>query len=439
MILLFTKKKKTESADPLFRRTSPLSKGLVKSKGGLKTLIHYNADLAIAELLPRIIVSVNQPIVHGAIADWCQELAQRDEAHSPQCMGTLVAKVDNDQASQVPPEDVSSLTKGPPWSSRAQGNLVRQHEEKFGNLPEDCQPTNACDDAGFMINFFRGKFIITILDVHLEGYGSTSSCRGFSCPRSDDRSQPKGFIRGNTKIDWVLKVMVKKHSDYYGTEIKIDSMQEDGAQSTMVFSRGVDKNVTEFAVDHTRGCNKRMFQYCLDSDGIILYLWPIQGHSGGNRVDLSLQGHVQILHDWVEYIYQVGSWISCSSIIQSGPIAGGNNLKEGQTVFFAAVDPRNEPHRVEPYDVKGPRMVPHRTSWKASQNAVYWINLKSAQDRGLIFWQTNSSAIIFDDSVPADCLEQVVQYRARAFFVSKDSSVATSATEGYSQRCFFGT
>ena len=56
-------------------------------------------------------------------------------------------------------------------------------------------------------------------------------------------------------------------------------------------------------------------------------------------------------------------------------------------------------------------MVPYRTNWKVYLNAVYWINLKSAQDRGLVIWQTNSNGIILDDSVPADSLEKVVHDR----------------------------
>ena len=32
-------------------------------------------------------------------------------------------------------------------------------------------------------------------------------------------------------------------------------------------------------------------------------------------------------------------------------------------------------------------------------------------DRGLIFWQASSNAIILDDTVPADCLEEVVHCR----------------------------
>ena len=49
----------------------------------------------------------------------------------------------------------------------------------------------------------------------------------------------------------------------------------------------------------------------------------------------------------------------------------------------------------------------------------YWINLKSAQDRGLVFWQTNSNAVVLDDSVPADCLEKVVNHKTGEILSSR--------------------
>ena len=56
-------------------------------------------------------------------------------------------------------------------------------------------------------------------------------------------------------------------------------------------------------------------------------------------------------------------------------------------------------------DVSKPRKVQCRTKWKMFQNALNWINLRNAQDKGLAFWQTRSNAVILHDSVPADCLE----------------------------------
>ena len=49
-----------ESGCPIFRATSPLSRGRLKSKGHGKLSIHYSADLETIETIFRIIVSANQ-------------------------------------------------------------------------------------------------------------------------------------------------------------------------------------------------------------------------------------------------------------------------------------------------------------------------------------------------------------------------------------------
>ena len=40
------------------------------------------------------------------------------------------------------------------------------------------------------------------------------------------------------------------------------------------------------------GGNKKRFQYCIDSSGEILYLRALQGHSGRNLIDPTLQDNV---------------------------------------------------------------------------------------------------------------------------------------------------
>ena len=94
-----------------------------KAKVVGKTSIHYNAEPTTAELLLRIIVSVNQLIVYGAVAGSCHDLAQRIKALSPPSTGTPVVNVNNDPASQVPSEDVANLTKAPIWNSGAPREL----------------------------------------------------------------------------------------------------------------------------------------------------------------------------------------------------------------------------------------------------------------------------------------------------------------------------
>ena len=58
------------------------------------------------------------------------------------------------------------------------------------------------------------------------------------------------------------------------------------------------------------GGKKKIFQYCTDSLGESLYLRALQGHSGRNFIDPSLQDNVLIPDDFFKYIYHVGCAIS---------------------------------------------------------------------------------------------------------------------------------
>ena len=150
--------------------------------------------------------------------------AQRIAAHPPRSTGNPVAIVDNDSESQVPSADLSNLTKPPMFNVEARGNSVQQHKEKFENLSEDLQLIKACDDAGWKRDDSLGQLFATIHDVQLEGFCCSNSCREYSHPRNDHRSEPEGAIRGNTKMGPVLEVQVTTHFVRCGIEIKIDSV-----------------------------------------------------------------------------------------------------------------------------------------------------------------------------------------------------------------------
>ena len=62
-----------ESGHPTFRAATPLSRGLLKSKGRGKLSIHFAVDEFTIETIFRIILSVNQLSVHGAVAALCEE------------------------------------------------------------------------------------------------------------------------------------------------------------------------------------------------------------------------------------------------------------------------------------------------------------------------------------------------------------------------------
>ena len=62
-----------ESGHPVFQATSPLSRGTLKSKGGGKVSIHFCADGDTIETVYRIIISVDQLSIYGAVSDVCEE------------------------------------------------------------------------------------------------------------------------------------------------------------------------------------------------------------------------------------------------------------------------------------------------------------------------------------------------------------------------------
>ena len=62
-----------ESGHLIYRATTPLSRGKLKSKGKGKVSIHFSADPDTVDTIYRIILSVNQLSIYGAVAAICDE------------------------------------------------------------------------------------------------------------------------------------------------------------------------------------------------------------------------------------------------------------------------------------------------------------------------------------------------------------------------------
>ena len=160
------------------------------------------------------------------------------------------------------------------------------------------------------------------------------------------------------------------------------------------------------------GGNKNIFQNCTGSSGQeILYLRALQGYSGRNPIDPTLQDNVLILDNFFEYIYHIRCAISLHSITNSRLTAGGqNSSRERQTVFFTAVNPMHKNHK-DPYDIdlEAPRLAWYKqTKWRKHQDTVYWVDTQLAQQKRLKFYQTRSNAIILHDTLPAYCIPKAV-------------------------------
>ena len=72
-----------ESGCPIFCATTPLSRGVLKSKSGRKLSIHFCADQGTIETVFRTIISVNQLSLYGAVDGAVEEMCEEcDSCHN---------------------------------------------------------------------------------------------------------------------------------------------------------------------------------------------------------------------------------------------------------------------------------------------------------------------------------------------------------------------
>ena len=97
-----------------------------------------------------------------------------------------------------------------------------------------------------------------------------------------------------------------------------------------------------------------------------VYFRALQGHSGRNLIDLSLQDNVVIQSNFFQYKNHVGCAFNLHSIISSGLIPGGQSLSKRKTVFFLPVDLMDKNHK-DPgvIDLSVPRRAQYvHKAWK---------------------------------------------------------------------------
>ena len=84
------------------------------------------------------------------------------------------------------------------------------------------------------------------------------------------------------------------------------------------------------------GGAKRRFPYCTDDSGIIVYVRALQGHSGHNLIDPSLEDNVVIQTGFFQHIYHIGCAFNLHSIINSGLIPGDQKFKQETDSILSA-------------------------------------------------------------------------------------------------------
>ena len=108
--------------------------------------------------------------------------------------------------------------------------LLQQYGERIEKLSQQDKLSKFCMDAGFLKIVEIGQYFMTKDTAEFSQFHAVA-CREYTLPRDEETSEPKGWIRGNTKIGPVLEVTTCCLQGKYGVEIRIMSVNRDNTHS----------------------------------------------------------------------------------------------------------------------------------------------------------------------------------------------------------------
>ena len=230
-----------ESGHPTFRATTPLSRGALKSKGRGKLSIHFAADQDTIDTIYRIILSVNQLSVYGAVAAICEEF----EGHQDRTGEPVILMGQSIVLGEVKAE--THLQNESPMNDQI---IWQQYIQQVEWLSPENKVSKFCKEAGFMRVVEVGQYFVTKDTGDFRQFRSVA-CREYTLSRDDSASQPKGWIQGNMRIGPVLEVTTRFQHFKYGIEIRIESVNQDNSHSWVRISYGTVKYVIDSIQDNT--------------------------------------------------------------------------------------------------------------------------------------------------------------------------------------------
>ena len=256
----------SESGHPVFRSTSPLSRGVLKSKGGGKLSIHFCADEGTIETF-RTFISVNQLSIYGAVSNLCEEWKT---CHVR--TGRLVL------AGQSDPLFVPSVMKTHTLSTddpAQEEELLQRYQERVERLSQQNRVIKFCTDAGFLTRVEVGQYFMTKDTEEFSQFTDSLACREYTLPRDEKSSDPKGWIRGNTEIGPGLEVTTSYFQGKYGVGIRIGSVNNDNSHSWVRISHGLNKLVTDLSNkehdDNEQETSELQFEDCALKTNVLAF------------------------------------------------------------------------------------------------------------------------------------------------------------------------
>ena len=223
-----------ESGHPIFRATTPLSREQLKSKGKGKVSTHFSADPDTVDTIYRIILSVNQLSMYGAVAALCDEY----EGHPDSTGEPVILEGQSIVLGEIKAE-------APACNEELEDAqiILQQYFEQVKSLSPENRLIKFCKEARFMSVVEVGQCFVT---RNASEFQRTIACREYTLPRDDQASQPKGWIRGNTRIGPILEVTTSFQHFKFGIEIRIESVNKDISHSLVRICYGTVRYVNDY-------------------------------------------------------------------------------------------------------------------------------------------------------------------------------------------------
>ena len=189
----------------------------------------------------RIIISVNQLSIYGAVAAICEEFEDhQDGSGEPEIlMGQSI--VLGEIKAEAPLQNENPLNHQILW---------QQYIERIESLSPENKVSKFCKEAGFMRVVEVGQYFVTKDTGDFTQFRAVA-CREYTLPRDDPASQAKGWIQGNMRLGPVLEVTTSFQYGKHGIEIRIWSMGQDNSQSWVRISYGTIKSVVDSNQNNT--------------------------------------------------------------------------------------------------------------------------------------------------------------------------------------------
>ena len=127
------------------------------------------------------------------------------------------------------PASLLMKTHTPSTEDPAQEDLLQKYQKRVERLSQQNRVINICTNEYFM----------TKNTEEFQHFTESVACREYTLPRDEKSSDPKGWIRGNTKIGPVFGVTTSYLQGKYGVEITIESVNKDNSHSWVIISHGL--------------------------------------------------------------------------------------------------------------------------------------------------------------------------------------------------------